>query len=70
MTTWDASWGSAASQAPDADRTSLADLVLTICGVVVVLVFSEGWLVPLFGDKVGPEQGGGAATRWACTAAG
>lgn len=58
MTTWEASWGLAAPKTDDADRTSLADLLLTLCGVVVVLIFSEGWLVPVFGDKVGPEQGG------------
>jgi exopolysaccharide production protein ExoQ len=40
------------------ERASFKDLTVMAIGVMVVLVFSEAWIVPIFGDKTGAEQGG------------
>jgi len=35
-----------------------SDILVFLLGVFVLLVFSQGWLVPLFGDKTGAAEGG------------
>jgi exopolysaccharide production protein ExoQ len=56
VTTWAPAWDQAPVRA--SGRASLSDAALLICGVIVILVFSEAWIVPIFGDKTGPAQGG------------
>ena len=40
------------------DHVSFVEVAAFVAGVFVLLIFSEGWIVPIFGDKVGPDQGG------------
>jgi exopolysaccharide production protein ExoQ len=34
------------------------EVFATVMGVLIILIFSQGWLVPIFGDKTGAAEGG------------